>query len=156
MFYVCFMMFYKRFMVFHDVLIRVFHIVLWCLVSNAMIGIADCVTANWCRDRRWRSQSDPMLNSVLNGHWSNSVPRRQFQKGVLGIDIDVLAECCLPVSLHQEPVSLLWALLSQLSLCRAPMLTSWVTVLMTLLHRMASVWVFHDISQCFTSFMMFY
>ena len=31
-----------------------------------------------CRDRR---ESDPMLNSVLNGDWSNSLPGRQIPKG---------------------------------------------------------------------------
>ena len=36
---------------------------------------------NSLRDRRYRHESDPMLNSVLNGDWSNSVPGRQFPKG---------------------------------------------------------------------------
>ena len=33
-------------------------------------------------DRRHQRESDPMLNSVLNGDWSNSVPGRQFPKGM--------------------------------------------------------------------------
>ena len=34
-----------------------------------------------CRDRRYRHESDPMLNSTLNGDWSNFVHGRQFPKG---------------------------------------------------------------------------
>ena len=33
------------------------------------------------RDRRYRHERDPMLNSVLNGDWSNSVLRRQIPEG---------------------------------------------------------------------------
>ena len=33
------------------------------------------------RDRRYRRVRDPMLNSVLNGDWSNSVPGEKFQRG---------------------------------------------------------------------------
>ena len=33
------------------------------------------------RDCRYCHKSDPMLNSILNGDWSNSVPGRQFLKG---------------------------------------------------------------------------
>ena len=36
------------------------------------------------RDRRYRRESDPIINSVLNGDWSNSVPGRQFPKGPRG------------------------------------------------------------------------
>ena len=52
-----------------------------CLVSRATIGIA----ARRSRQRRWdpryRRKSDPMINSILNGDWSNSVPGKQFPKG---------------------------------------------------------------------------
>ena len=43
---------------------------------------ADCLRdrQQLCRDRRYRHESDPMLNSILNGDWSNSVPGRQFPK----------------------------------------------------------------------------
>ena len=34
-----------------------------------------------CRDRQYHCESDPMLNSVLNGEWSNSVAERQIPKG---------------------------------------------------------------------------
>ena len=33
------------------------------------------------RDRRYLHERDPMLNSVLNGDWSNSVPGRQIPEG---------------------------------------------------------------------------
>ena len=33
------------------------------------------------RDRRYRRERDSMLNSVLNGDWSNSVPGRQIPEG---------------------------------------------------------------------------
>ena len=36
------------------------------------------------RDRRYRRERDPMLNSVLNGDWSNSVPGRKIPEGRLG------------------------------------------------------------------------
>ena len=36
------------------------------------------------RDRRYRSKSNPMLNSVLNGDWSNSVTGREVPKGLPG------------------------------------------------------------------------
>ena len=41
------------------------------------------------RDRQYHRKSDPMLNSVLNGNWSNSVPGRQFPKGPL-LDSDIV------------------------------------------------------------------
>ena len=34
------------------------------------------------RDRRYRRERDPMLNSVLNGDWSNSVPGRKISEGM--------------------------------------------------------------------------
>ena len=33
------------------------------------------------RDRRYRRERDPMVNSVLNGDWSNSVPGRKIPEG---------------------------------------------------------------------------
>ena len=33
------------------------------------------------RDRRYHHESDHMVNSVLYGDWSNSVPGRQIPKG---------------------------------------------------------------------------
>ena len=33
------------------------------------------------RNSRYRRERDPMLNSVLNGNWSNSVPRRKIPEG---------------------------------------------------------------------------
>ena len=33
------------------------------------------------RNRRYRRKRDPMLNSVLNGVWSNSVPGRKIPEG---------------------------------------------------------------------------
>ena len=33
------------------------------------------------RDHRYRRERDPMLNSVLNGDWSNSVPGRKIPEG---------------------------------------------------------------------------
>ena len=35
------------------------------------------------RDRRYHRERDPMLNSILNGDWSNSVPGRQIPEGHL-------------------------------------------------------------------------
>ena len=85
MFYICFIMFYY---------------VLWCLTSQATIGDRDAsgiattpqklvitlqkIARNqrWHRmDRGYRQERDPMLNSVLNGDWSNSVPGRQIPDG---------------------------------------------------------------------------
>ena len=40
------------------------------------------VFGNWTNTRTNRHESDPMLNSVLNGDCSNSVPGRQFTKGL--------------------------------------------------------------------------
>ena len=42
------------------------------------------------RNRRYRRERDPMLNSVLNGDWSNSVPGRKIPEGAAGI-IDIAA-----------------------------------------------------------------
>ena len=36
------------------------------------------------RDRRYRRERDPILNSVLNGHWSNSVHGRKIPEGKSG------------------------------------------------------------------------
>ena len=36
------------------------------------------------RNRRYRRERDPMLNSVLNGDWSNSVPGRKITEGSRG------------------------------------------------------------------------
>ena len=33
-------------------------------------------------DRRYRRERDPMLNSVPNGDWSNSVPGRKIPEGI--------------------------------------------------------------------------
>ena len=37
------------------------------------------------RDRRYRRERDAMLNSVLNGDWSNSVPGRKIPEGPEGM-----------------------------------------------------------------------
>ena len=34
-----------------------------------------------CRERRYHCESDPMLNSILKGDWSNSVPGGQIPEG---------------------------------------------------------------------------
>ena len=76
-------MFYMCFMVYHNVL-QVFHDVLLCLamlMSRAVIGIGDCTASNSLRDQQYNRESDPMLNSILNGDWSNSVPGTKFPKG---------------------------------------------------------------------------
>ena len=50
--------------------------------NAAGIGDNSGGTRRWCRrDRRYRRERDPMLNSVLNGDWSNSVPRRKIPEG---------------------------------------------------------------------------
>ena len=80
-----------------------FNHVLRCFVSRATIGIAASAPADRLRDRNnvaligdnfteignddagiveYRLESDPMLNSILNGDWSNFVLGRQFPKGV--------------------------------------------------------------------------
>ena len=40
------------------------------------------------RDRRYRRERDPMVNSVLNGDWSNSVPGRKIPEGPIGFGPD--------------------------------------------------------------------
>ena len=41
-----------------------------------------CRNRRWRRrDRRYRRECDHMLNSVLNGDWSNSVPGRKIPEG---------------------------------------------------------------------------
>ena len=46
----------------------------------------SAITQRWRRrDRRYRRERDPMLNSVLNGDWSKSVNRRQIPEGTAGI-----------------------------------------------------------------------
>ena len=72
---------------FYECLIM-FKNVLRCLVSHAMIGNwrlhylqslpCDCQSPQGSAIMR---ESNPMLNSILNGDWSNSVHRRQFPKG---------------------------------------------------------------------------
>ena len=42
------------------------------------------------RNRRYRRERDPMLNSVLNGEWSNSVPGRKIPEGPLCIGACIL------------------------------------------------------------------
>ena len=59
-----------------------------CTISNRCIG--DCLAANCRRDMRYRRESDPMLNSILNGDRSNSVTGRQFIPEVLQVFCDVL------------------------------------------------------------------
>ena len=63
MFYV----FHNVLQVSHDVYeyITMFHNVLRCLVSRATIGIGSRTISNHRRDRQKRSESDPMLNSIL-------------------------------------------------------------------------------------------
>ena len=83
-------------MMYHNVL-HVFHDVLLCLTMfYDVLRVAQrSATADrlrdhdntagirrWCRrDRRYRRARDPMLNSILNGGWSNSVPGRQIPEG---------------------------------------------------------------------------
>ena len=72
MFFMCFMMFYN----------------VLCLASGATVGVAASVTS-WPPialrrpqgDRRYRGERDRMLNSVLKGDWSNSVPGRKIPEG---------------------------------------------------------------------------
>ena len=84
-------------LVVHNVLwcIKMFYSVSWCftmfsnvlrcLASHATISIGDLQSPQELRqrrrDRRYCRESDPMLNSILNGDWSNSVPGRQILKG---------------------------------------------------------------------------
>ena len=49
--------------------------------NSAGIGNNSAEIGDEWRDRRYRRERDPMLNSVLNGDWSNSVPGRQIPKG---------------------------------------------------------------------------
>ena len=49
--------------------------------NNRHRCIGDRAAADRLRDRRYRRERDPMLNSVLNGDWSNSVPGRQIKEG---------------------------------------------------------------------------
>ena len=42
------------------------------------------------RDRRYRRERDPMLNSVLNGDWSNSVPGRKIPEGAVDTHLRLL------------------------------------------------------------------
>ena len=74
---------------------------LWCLASRAMIGDRRSPQGSrqrrrdrrelrrnrrWRRrDRRYHRERDPMLNSVLNGDWSNSVPGRQIPEGQISM-----------------------------------------------------------------------
>ena len=54
-------------------------------IGNNSAKICDKLRKNrrWRRrDRRYRRERDPMLNSILNGDWSNSVPGRQIPEGV--------------------------------------------------------------------------
>ena len=56
--FICFTVFYiiyKCVMMFEDCFTMV-NIVLWCLVSCAMIGISPYATTNHCRDWQWRSR----------------------------------------------------------------------------------------------------
>ena len=57
------------------------------LRNNRRCCIRDCAAADRRRDRRYRREHDPMLNSVLNGEWSNSVPGRQIPKGFLSYSL---------------------------------------------------------------------
>ena len=81
----------------------IFNNVLRWLASRTMIGIADRLrdrdtamignnsaelggrNRRWPQNHPYHSESDsiPMLNSVLNRDWSNSVPWRQIPKGTL-------------------------------------------------------------------------
>ena len=68
------------FTMYHNVLgcITMFYSVSWCFT---MFSESHNDRHRRChRDRRYRHESDPMLNSVLNGDWSNSVPGRQIPK----------------------------------------------------------------------------
>ena len=44
------------------------------------------------RDRRYRRERDPMLNSVMNGEWSNSVLGSQIPDGPLSKDCGLIAQ----------------------------------------------------------------
>ena len=103
----CFMMFHHVLRVFHNVLLVV-HNVLWVFhdVSQCFTVFLEVLlcfmmfsephndrhqrprvcrssqeSRQHCRDRRYCHESDPMLNSVLNGDWSNSVSGWQLEKG---------------------------------------------------------------------------
>ena len=58
-------------------------------------GISDnCRNRRWHRRaRRYHSESDPMLNSVLNGNRSNSVPGRQYPKGISDRKLFIFQHC---------------------------------------------------------------
>ena len=90
-------------MMFHDVsqcftsvsCFTMFNNVSRCLVSRATIG-RDRDNAAGIGDNSSEigddaegssilRESDPMLNSILNGDWSNSVPGRQFPKGPVAL-----------------------------------------------------------------------
>ena len=98
-------MFHDVLLVVHDVLqcltfvswcFTMFNNVLWCLASRTTNAVAASALAGQLRrnrrqlrrNRRWRRRNrryrrkrDPMLNSVLNGDWSNSVPGRKIPEG---------------------------------------------------------------------------
>ena len=51
-------------------------------VNSAEIGDNSRRNRRWPRrDCRYRHERDPMLSSVLNGDWSNSVPGRKIPEG---------------------------------------------------------------------------
>ena len=65
--------------------LHVFHIVLLCFLMFSE-SLNDRRPPQGSRqrrrDRRYCRECDPMLNSVLNGDWSNSVPGRKILEGV--------------------------------------------------------------------------
>ena len=82
----CFTMYHNVLQMFHDVLLcltmlyDVYWVAQW---SASQHRRPRCHRSRQLRMDRWyRRESDAMLNSVLNGDWSNSVPGRQFPKGL--------------------------------------------------------------------------
>ena len=82
---------FECFMMFHNVLS-----VSWGFTSGSrcFTCVSRCITMFYkCfmmfsefrndRHRRYRLESDPMLNSIQNADWSNSVPIRQIPKGTV-------------------------------------------------------------------------
>ena len=49
--------------------------------NSAAIGDSNKLVIVY-RDRLYRRERDPMLNSILNGDWSNSVPGRKIPEGI--------------------------------------------------------------------------
>ena len=64
--------------------------------GSAIIPQKSSMAPQVHRDRRYHHERDPMLNSVLNGDWSNSVPGRKIPEGMT-CSYPVLAETVFTV-----------------------------------------------------------